>query len=112
MSAMGAGAGAGAGLPQSRRSTLGDQTGSAAFAYLTTLPYWRPSAGHIVTHLEYGTAAGETLRREEATASCGVNRKDPVQHRVAIPAADPPDNITLELTCASTAPMRFDVDFK
>jgi len=37
-----------------------------------------------------------TFPHEEGIANCELNRKDLVQHRVAIPAADPPDNITHE----------------
>jgi hypothetical protein len=35
---------------------------------------------------------------------------DPVQSRVAIPAANPPDNITHEATSRDLRAMRFDVD--
>ncbi|KQN72986.1 hypothetical protein ASE91_18235 [Sphingomonas sp. Leaf62] len=39
-------------------------------------------------------------------------RKDPVQFRVAIPAADPPDNIAHDLkSCARSGAMWLDVDF-
>jgi hypothetical protein len=39
-------------------------------------------------------------------------RKDPVQFRVAIPAADPPDNITHSLSTPTIGPLCLVADLK